>query len=47
MDYTAIIAAVDFTTVLAAMASIATVYGGLFIARKGAGIVLSMVRRGS
>jgi hypothetical protein len=47
MDYTTIIAAVDFTAVLAAMASIATVYGALFIARKGAGVVLSMVKRGS
>lgn len=47
MDYTAITAAVDFTSVLTALGSIAAVFGALYIARKGAGIVLSMVRKGS
>lgn len=47
MDFTNIIAAVDFTSVIAALVAIATVYGSLYIARKGAAIVLSMVRKGS
>ncbi|MCW8827521.1 MAG: hypothetical protein OQK94_00530 [Gammaproteobacteria bacterium] len=47
MDFTAITTAVDFTTVLAALASIAAVFAGVYIARVGFRFVLGMVRKGS
>jgi len=47
MDFTAITTAVDFATVLTALASIAAVFAGVYVARTGFRFVLSMVKRGS
>ncbi|WP_281357422.1 hypothetical protein [Thiomicrorhabdus cannonii] len=44
MDFTAIIAAVDFTNVVAAMASVAVVVLGLRIAKVGIRNVFSIVK---
>jgi len=44
MDFTAVLAAVDFTTVIAAIASVAAILAGVLIARKGARYVLGFIK---
>jgi hypothetical protein len=44
MDYTAITSAVDFTSALTAVGTIAAALGALYIGMKGAKAVLSFLR---
>jgi hypothetical protein len=45
MDYTALTNAIDFTGALTALGAVAVTVGGLYIAIRGARIVLSFVRK--
>lgn len=44
MDFTSVLAAVDFATVTGAIASVAAILAGVLVARKGARYVLGFIK---
>jgi len=45
MDYTALVGAVDWASALTALGSVAVAAAGLFVAIRGARVVLGFIRR--